>query len=387
MSSKLIVFQVTMSLDKSMVNRGFSYDDEIRNNWFLSRLYLYNKYKKANLSSDEIMSKCIDELSRCKPYNVDYDNKLDRSILVADIVYLLYRSDNLALIDECAKGVEEVLGIKVSNPRVLREAVIEDNPFSDISEEDFNKIWNAVEPLITLETSVIKYHRLEDEISLSLMESLASDKLATEYTLGEHKVVLGLLSTMLNQGIDWSIPVLVHYFYIKLDSGISLGATALCSIVSKYISERLKSSVSFLNVRQTIVRVIRYFGSGEKHYFIKYNDKKCMFESKDSPNILRSATPQVLRYPETISAFPKGLVGTGSPLMGVAIESERVLGLKALEEEHGITFYRNGVTGEIYPIHTSDFTEDGIFKEEYLDLSKLNKVEHPWEFSFNIQRL
>lgn len=387
MSSKLIIFQVTMVIDKSVVNRNFSYDDEIRDDWFLSHLYLYNKHKKANLSPDEIISKCIDDLNRCKPYNVEYNSYFDRSALVRDAIYMLYRSDNLVLVDECAKGLEEILGIEISNPRVLREVVVEDDPFSDISEEDFTKIWDAIEPLVTLETSVIKYHRLEDEISLSLMESLANDRLATEYTLGEHKVVLGLLSTILNQSVNWSVPVLVHNFYIEMDSEISLGATALCSIVSKYISERLKGSISFLNVRQTLARVIRYFGAGEKHYFIKYNDKKCMFESRDSNSIRRNLKPQSLRYPECISSYPKGMVGTGSPLMGVAITSERVLGLKALEEEYGITFYRNGVTGEIYPIHTSDFTEDGLFKEEFLDLSKLDRVEHPWEFSFNIQRL
>lgn len=390
MSDNLLVFEAGTRINKSMnLTRGFSFDDELRDTWGSERLFLYHKYKSSRLSTDDIIAKCVAELNRCKPYNIRMNKVFTIKALIIDILIMLNTTENRIVAQDCIKKIKETLRVDLNEPDLMKKISMGTDDSVVFKDEDFDVLWAAVEPLVELEINTRKYCRFEDKIGLSLQESMCKGSLATEYTIDGYTIVLGLLSSTITPIFGSSGLVRTHTFYICMDETLSLSVDTLCSLVSKFLGSRLKGDISYLNLRSAVVGLNCFTDSIETFYRIRYNEKRCMFDIYDSMKSPRIIKPQMLRYPalENVSLSYRGVVGLGQVVQGTFSPDDKHLGLSELEEKYGITFYKDSNTGTIYAVHSSDFNEDGSLKEEYLNLSRLEKVENAWEFALNIQRL
>lgn len=379
LSNKLLKLDVIINTSGlKNTHRCFSYEEEIFKGWDLSRLYLYYKNYKKGKSFEETVKKCLELLNKYKPYSLD-DNKdmFCMNSLVYEILECCYETENRLVVLECAEGIKDAINFDVNSVAMSKGVSRLKIDFSKVTEESFHKLLKAVTPLLEKEMAIRKYHRLTDKLLGSMVESLSKGMLATEYEVNGEKVVLGMFSSFYLPDIDVEVPLTVSSFYVLVGKGCYLTPSTLGTLVSRYLNARLNSSVSCLDMRDVVIGV----RDGSKNYRIKYNDKKCIFESAGMTSDVSVETLQKLRNTDTL------VLSTNRSTVELISPKERVLSLKELEEEYGVTFYRDSGTFEIYPVHSSDFDEDGKYLEPYLDMNKLQKVENCWEFCMNIQRL
>lgn len=379
LSDKLIKVDIILNMHGlKNTHRCFSYEEEISKGWELSRLYLYYKNHKKDESFETTAKKCIELMDKYKPYTKEENQgSFDINNLVYEALETCYETENRLVVAECAEGIKDAIDFDVNSPVMMKGVSRLKFDFSKVSEESFHKLLKAVTPILEKEIAIRKYCRLADKITGSLYESLNKGMLATEYEVNEHKVVIGMLSSYYLPDIDVEVPLTVASFYVLADKDVFLTASAMGTLVSRFLNTRLNSTVSCLDARDIVIGI----RDDVRNYRIKYNDKKCVFDCSETISRIDTETIQKLRNKDNM------IFHSSRSTVEIISPKERVLSLQELEESYGITFYKDPSTFEVYPVHTSDFDEQGTYLEPYLQLSRLQKVKNNWEFCLNIQRL